>query len=251
MPQVQMPLAETDYATLGRPRAQFDQILEALPDNTRYYAANATHRLAEVEWITQNLEREVKATGGPVTHEGLLSLQVYLLLTCADTLGHLYVEDGVKKRFKAFFTNLPDDGKRHLAHAVVVWQATLEDLDAWGLRDAATNTVKYPSLTDIQQAIRPLSAEDQMNAVIGFLFARRNWYTHESEYPQLGHHPNLAVMHRTRLRVPNTATLSGLDRLQLIPDQGKLYVAYYLTDDVVSALRHVMLRGLARAVGIA
>jgi len=227
MPQVQMPLAETDYATLGCSRAGFDQALEALPETTRYYATNATNRLAEVEWITQNLEREVKATGGPVTHEGLLSLQLYLLLTCADTLGHLYIEGRVRKRFNAFFTKLPDDGKRYLAEAVVVWKATLEDLAARGLRDEAANTLTYPSLADIQQAIQPLSAEDRMDAVICHLYARRNWYTHESEYPQLGYHPNLAVMHRIRLGVPHTATLPGLDRLQLIPDEGKLYFAYY------------------------
>jgi hypothetical protein len=250
MPQVQMPLAEPDFATLGCSRARFDQVLQALPETTRHYATNATHRLAEVEWITQNLEREVKTTGGPVTHEGLLSLQVYLLLTCADTLGRLYIEDGVRKRFNAFFTNLPDDAKRYLAQAVVVWEATLEDLGARGLRDEAANTLTYPSLADIQQAIQPLSAEDRMDAVIRFLFARRNWYTHESEYPQLGLHPNLAVMHRIRLGVPHTATLPGLDRLQLIQDAGRLYFAYYLTDDVVSALRHVMLRGLAHAVGL-
>jgi hypothetical protein len=78
---------------------------------------------------------------------------------------------------------------------------------------------------------------------------RRNYYTHEAEYPQLGYHPNLSVMQNQRLNLPNTATGGDLDRLQVMFSGNDIYFTYYETDDVVAAIRWSMVRGLGRVVG--
>ncbi len=108
MPQIPMPLSDSDYQIMNTSWNGLTTILETLPPETQYYVTNATHRLAEVEWITCKLEQEItKNRGVPTVQEGLLSLQMYLLLTCADTLGHLYHSGGVGQRFREFFRSLP------------------------------------------------------------------------------------------------------------------------------------------------
>ena len=249
MPQVPMPLPQTDYQTMDCSHNEFFETVQGLPGETQYYVVNATHRLAEVDWITRRLEEEVSNRGAPVVQEGLLSLQMYLLLTCADTLGHTHVAGGVGQRFRAFFSNLPQEARQNLIDNIFTWRTDFAELVGLGLGDAATNTAFYPSRQQIIQSIQPLSPSERLEAVVDFLYMRRNYYTHESEYPQLGHHPNLSVMQRQRLNTPNTATLGELDRLQPMFSGDNIYFTYYETDDVIATIRWSVVRGLGQVVG--
>ena len=219
------------------------------PQDTQYYVINATHRLAEVDWITRKLEEQIRTKGAPVVQEGLLSLQLYLLLTCADTLGHIYTTDGVGKRFREFLDKLPQEAKQNLTDNIFTWKRDLAELVRLGLGDASTITAFYPSRQQILQAIQLLTPDKQLEAVVDFLYLRRNYYTHESEYPQLGYHPNLSVMQRQRLNVPNTATLGEPDRLQLIFSGNNIYFTYYETNDVIATVRWSIVRGLGKVIG--
>jgi hypothetical protein len=215
MPQTPMPLPETDYRVMNTSRNEFFEIAQHLPPGTQYYVINATHRLAEVDWVTRKLEEQIRTKDAPVVQEGLLSLQLYLLLTCADSLGHIYSTGDVGKRFSEFFGKLPQEAKRDLVDSILTWKTDFAELVCLGLGDASTNTVVYPSRQQILQAIQPLTSDKRLEAVVDFLYFRRNHYTHQSEYPQLGYHPNLSVMQGQRLNVANTAALGELDRLQM------------------------------------
>jgi hypothetical protein len=228
---------------------EFFKTVQGLPGETQYYVVNATHRLAEVDWITRRLEEEVSSRGSPVVQEGLLSLQMYLVLTCADTLGHTHVAGGVGQRFRAFFNNLPQEAKQNLIDNIFTWRTNFVELVGLGLGDAATNKAFYPSRQQIIQSIQPLCPGERLEAVVDFLYMRRNYYTHESEYPQTGYHPNLSVMQRQRLNIPNTATFGELDRLQPMFNGDKIYFTYYETDDVIATIRWSVVRGLGQVVG--
>ncbi len=123
------------------------------------------------------------------------------------------------------------------------------ELVSVGLGDSKTNTAFYPSYQQIEQALQPLTNEDRLEQVIDFLYYRRNYYTHQSEYPQLGYHPNLSVMQNQRLNVPNTAILGELDRLQPMFSGKDIYFTYYKTDDVITTVRWSVIRGLGKIAG--
>jgi hypothetical protein len=249
MPRVPMPLPEADYQIMNCSASEFFQIVQGLAEETQYYVVNATHRLAEVEWITRRLEEDIINRGEPVVQEGLLSLQMYLLLTCADTLGHIHIAGGVGPRFRAFFGNLPQEAKQNLTDNIFTWRTHFAELVGLGLGDASTNTAFYPSRQQIVQSIQPLNPDERLEAVVEFLYMRRNYYTHESEYPQLGLHPNLSVMQRQRMNMPNTATLGELDRLQPMFSGDDIYFTYYETDDVIATIRWSVVRGLGQVIG--
>lgn len=249
MPQVVMPLPETDYQTMDCSRNEFFESVQSLPPQTKDYVVNVTHRLAEVHWITRRLEEEVSNRRAPVAQEGLLSLQIYLLLTCADTLGHTHVAGAVGQRFRAFFSKLPEEARRNLIENIFTWRTDFSELVGLGLGDAGTRKAFYPSRRQIVESIEPLSPSERLEAVVDFLYMRRNWYTHESRYPQLGYHPNLSVMQRQRLNVPDTATLGERDRLQSMQSGDNIYFTYYETDDVIATIRWSVARGLGQVVG--
>jgi len=249
MPPLLKLLPENDYQTINCSRNEFFQAAQGLSAERQYYVVNTTHRLAEVDWITTRLEEEVRAGKEPVAQEGLLSLQIYLLLTCADTLGHIYTPGGVEKRFRAFFSNLPQDAEENLTNNVLTWKTDFHELRVLGLGDVATNTPAYPSREEVMERIRLMSPHERLRAVVDFLYVRRNYYTHESQYPQLGHHPNLSVMQKQRLGVPNTATAGERDRLQVMFKASHIYFTYYETDDVIATIRWSIVRGLGRLVG--
>lgn len=251
MPQIPMPLSDSDYQVMGTSWKNFTAILETLSPETQYYITNTTHRLAEVEWVTRKLEQEItRNRSAPVVQEGLLSLQMYLLLTCADTLGHLYNSGGVGQRFREFFRNLPLDAKNNLIENIYTWRTNFLELVNIGLGDSKTNTTFYPSYQQVEQVLQTLKNEDRLEKVIDFLYYRRNYYTHQSEYPRLGYHPNLSVMQNQRLNVPNTATLGELDRLQPMFISGSdLYFTYYKTDDVITTIRWSIVRGVGKIIG--
>jgi hypothetical protein len=248
MPQIPMPLPETDYQVMNTSHNELFEITQHLPQDTRYYVINATHRLAEVDWITRKLEEQIRTKGAPVVQEGLLSLQLYLLLTCADALGHIYSTNGVGKRFREFFDKLPQEAKQKLTDNIFTWKTDFAELVRLGLGDASTNTAFYPSRQQILQAIQPLP-DKRFEAVVDFLYFRRNYYTHESEYPQLGYHPNLSVMQGQRLNVPNTATLGEHDRLQPMFYGNDIYFTYYETNDVIATVRWSIVHGLGKVIG--
>jgi len=252
MPRTPMPLPEEDYTAVNiSSYNEFFEITQHLPQPIRHYIVNATHRLAEVDWITRRLEKEIRTTmAPPIVQEGLLSLQLYLLLTCADTLGHVYGSaGGVGKRFRAFFEELPQDAKRNLIDSLIAWKTSRAELPRLGLWDATTNRVRCPSRQQVLRAVQPLVPEKRLEAVVDFLYYRRNYYTHESEYPMLGHHPNLSVIQNQRLKVPSTAALGELDRLQVVVKDDSVIFVYFETDDVIAAVRWSIVRGLGKIIG--
>jgi hypothetical protein len=248
--RTEMPLPAEDCQTMNCKPSQVFETIRRLPAATQPHVKAATHRLSEVHWITDRLEKEIKRRGRPIAQEGLLSLQVYLLLTCADTLGHVYITSGgVGKRFKAFFDKLPQDAKQKLVDGILTWRTSLPDLISLGLVNAQNWWVKHPSRQEIVQAIQPLAFSERLDAVVNLLYLRRNMYTHESRYPELGFHPALSVMQNLRLNLPNTADLGELNRLQVITKDDDFYIALYETDDVIATVRWSIVRGLGRIMG--
>ena len=250
MPRTFAFLPETDYQVMETTRNEFEEIYRRLPsDDMRYFVCNVTHRLAEVDWIGCQLEDQVRCEKAPSFQEGLLSLQFYLLLTCADTLGHVYSTGGVGKRFRAFFDKLQQDAKEKLTGGIFAWKTDIAELDLLGLADVSAKKIIYPTREQIWRAIYPLTTDERYEMVVSSLYCRRNEYTHESEYPQLGHHPNLSVMQNQRLNVPSTSDLGEYDRLQQMCDANNNYFVYYETDDIIATVRWVILRGLGKAIG--
>lgn len=248
-----MPLPLNDYNVINCPRREFFTIWSDLPERTKYYVANSTHRLAEVTWITEALDKDIITSNTtPVIQEGLLSLQMYLLSTCADALGHVVgTGNGVGQRFRSFFAYLPQDAKDNLVRNFLVWKTNFNELEAMGQADATTNTAYYPS-PPRQQILDMLDTKtfnERFVAIVDFLYARRNLYTHESESPRLGTHPNLSVMQNQRLDVPNTATIGELDRLQALWSGDNILFIYYEADDPISVLRWSILRGIGKVIG--
>lgn len=242
MKPLMMPLPETDYQVMNCSHNELFEIVQGLPEETRYYVGNATHRLAETDWITRKLDEEVRSSrGAVVAQEGLLSLQIYLLLTCADTLGHVHVAGSVRQRFRAFFRNLPQEERENLTDDILTWRTDLAELVSLGL-------TTFPSRQQIMQSLQPLTVNERLEAVIDYLYWRRNHYTHESEYPTLGFHPNLSVMQRQRLNVLND-TLEELDRLQKIESGDDIYFTYIETDDLIATIRWSIVRGLGQIIG--
>lgn len=249
MPKVPMPLPDNDYQIMNTPLRDFYTVLQSLPQETRNYVTNATHRLAEVAWIARTLEQAIVTGTRPLVQEGLLSLQMYLLLTCADALGHLYNSGGVGQRFREFFRMLPLDAQQNLIDGIYTWKTNFAALVNIGLGDLATSKVTLPSYQQIAQVLEPLAHDERLENVVDFLYIRRNYYTHESEYPQLGYHPNLSVMQNTRLNVPNTAILGEFDRLQPVFGENDIYFTYYRTDDPIATVRWSVVRGLGNIIG--
>jgi hypothetical protein len=250
LPRPPMPLPESDYRAMNTSDDEFFQLVLPLPELTQFYVTNATHRLAEVDWLTRTLEEQVRTSRAPVCQEGLLSLQLYLLLTCADTLGHHYsCTGGVWERFKAFFHELPQEAKQNLTDHILAWKTDFAELVDLGLGNAETGTVVYPSSQRILQAVQPLTSEKRLEAVVAFLYLRRNSYTHEANYPQLGFHPNLSVMQSERMCVPNTAKVEEFGRLQVILDKESMSFAFYETNDVIAVVRWSVVRGLGKIIG--
>jgi hypothetical protein len=243
------PLPDTDYAVMNCPRNEIDDCCRSLPQATQHYIANVTHRLFEVDWLTRMLEDQVSRHHGPALQEGLLSLQVYLLLTCADTLGHLHFtgRSGVGDRFRAFFNNLSREARQNLLLNIYVWRTDSTELTNLGLGDAGTVLL---SRRQVLQFIQPLADDVRWEALVDFLYLRRNYHTHECWYPQLGAHPNLQVMLNQRLNVPGTAGLGELDHFQrFIVNTDNIYFAYYETDDLIATIRWSIVRGLGQVIG--
>lgn len=251
MPLGLAPFSDTDHRVMGyRDSVAFFEQVQTLAPERQRFVVNITHRLADVEWLTRTLDDQVCRGRGAVITEGLLSLQFYLLLTCADTLGHVCsAKHGVKERFRVFFETLPQEVRLRLTGHFLVWATDWEELVRLGLADPNTQTAVYPSREQINQQVECLSIKERLDAVMDFFyFVRRNPYTHETEYPQLGWHPNLSVLQMQRLGVPNVGSMGELDRIQATPDDNRWYFVYYNCDDPIAELRWAILRGLGEIV---
>lgn len=259
MPLTPMPLPETDYQIMNLSSSEFWEVLWTLPKEIQYYVINSTNRLAEVDWIIENLEREVMRNSPPVVQQGLLSLQVYLLLTCADTLGHIYSNKnaGVGKRFRNFFKNLPQEAKQNLLENVSTWKTDFSNLLLLGLTNKKSNSVIYPSRQQVFQVLHSKTENERFNAIVDFLYYRRNHYTHQSEYPQLGYQPNLAVMQNQRLDLPNVGSIGDYDQLEpMFEVDKKNNVFYYFTyysetagKNPIAVIRWSIVCGIGKIIG--
>jgi hypothetical protein len=247
-----MPLNTDDYQDMNCTHSQLFEKWSALAEKDRYYVANTTDRLAIVAWLTHTLEAQVVAGTAPVAQEGLLSLQIYLLTTCADALGHLVSSaNRVGQRFRDFFRFLPTNATDNLIDNFFVWKADEAELTSVGLsaKIAHGTQITYPTRHQIMKALEKKSRDERLGAIVDFLYARRNLYTHESAYPQLGYHPNLSVLQRLRLSVPDTANLGEHNRLQVLPCDSHYCFMYYESDDPVATLRFSILQGLGKQLG--
>jgi hypothetical protein len=154
-----MPLPPCDYQTMNTSVHVFPGYIQSLPQSIRERVIGATHRLAEVEWISCALENQIRTKSPPVAQEGLLSLQLYLLLTCADSLGHIQKSAGVGERFKAFFANLPQDAKANLMDNIFTLWTDLPALVRLGLWDLSTKSARNWSRQAILKEIQLLTSD--------------------------------------------------------------------------------------------
>ena len=251
MPLVMDPLERQDCQVMDyRDYASFYTDVMRLKEPHQQFVINVTVRLADIDWLSRTLDHRVRQGGGQRVKEGLLSLQIYLLLTCADTLGHITVDSPrAVKRFKAFFQGLPPDAQQHLVEAYLVWKTDWEELLSLDLADPSTGTVTSPHPSTIERSVRALSHEKRLAAVIDFLYyIRRTRYTHEADYPEAGYHPVLYVLQMQRLQVAEVVSFDEYDRLQAAVHGATRYFVVYDTDDPVAELRRVVLEGLGAMV---
>jgi hypothetical protein len=229
---------------------KFSADVMRLNETHRRFVINVTVRLADIDWLSQTLDEHVRQGGGPPVKVGLLSLQIYLLLTCADILGHITV-GGRKagKRFKAFFQDLPPHAQQHLVKGYLVWKTDWGELLSLGLADPSTGLVTSPQPSAIERSVRALSHKKRLAAVIDFLYyICRTPYTHEGDYPGAGYHPILYVLQMHRLQVPQVVSFDEYDRLQAAVDGETRYFVVYNTKDPIAELRRVVLQGFGAIV---
>lgn len=249
-----MPLNSDDYQVMNCNHNQLFEKWNALPEeDQQYYVANTTNRLAVVNWLVKTLEEQAAAQTAPVVQEGALSLQMYLLTTCADALGHIVSSaNGVGQRFRDFFDFLSLAAKDNLIDNFLVWKADLAELQAEGLVVNGTTDetqITRPERQQIVNALQNKGRDERLEAIVDFLYARRNLYTHESAYPQLGYHPNLSVLQNLRLNIPNTADLGEQNRLQELLCGTYYCFMYYECDDPIATLRWSVLQGFGKLLG--
>jgi hypothetical protein len=221
MPQVIAPLPHEEYALMGYVgHDAFFHDVNRIEDPTQRFIINATHRLADALWLAEKLDEDVSQGRGPAVAEGLLSLQLYLLLTCGDTLGHIKRRRGTPKdRFVGFFLHLPSSAQEALVEAFQVWRVELQDLVKMGLAGQRAGIVTLPSPGLIQSVVLEQSVDTRLQEAIDFLYRfRRNPYTHEADYPQLGHHHNLYVLQMLRLGLQSVGSIGEYDRTQAVAD---------------------------------
>ena len=251
MPLTLAPLERQDYGVMGYPdhEAFFTEV-NALGAEDQKYVVNATVRLADVDWLARTLDEQVRDLRGPPLAEGLLSLQRYLLLTCADALGHLSAAGGhTKRRFETFFLRLPIDTQQRLVDSFLVWRTNRDELTRLGLAAPEGGAVTSPAPKAVRRCARSLVHSERLGMVIDFLYrVRRNPFTHEAGYPQAGWHPNLSVLQMRRLGVGSVATLGEWDRFQGAVHRDVYYFVYYNGDDPIAELRRVVLEGLGDIV---
>lgn len=107
----------------------------------------------------------------------------------------------------------------------------------------------YPLRDLIHDRLQSRGLEEQLKATVDFSYCRRNYYTHEATYPQLGSYPHLSVMQGQRVDVANMATLGEQDRLQPMFAPKGIFFTYYEKDDVITAVRWSVVRGLVSVLG--
>lgn len=225
---------------------QVPKLISTISSEEQEHIKNAVQRLNDVRWLSSALDADVVKKGGQLIQEGLLSNQFYLLLTCADTLGYIYIKEyHVRERFESFFSNLSSQVQQRLIDTFLTWKTNDSEMRQLGLVTPNSAGLEYPNLQQVRQYLQPLSLSERVKIAVDFLYTRRNADTHEAFYPQLGHHPNLSVLQRLRLRVPNVASIGDYDRLQsLRKNDGTLFFVYLMSDDPIAELRCIVLKGL-------
>lgn len=257
MPLVLRPPEDSDFPLLGLGGSnRLDDVVNGLPKPDRYYVVNTFERLYDVAWIASELDEDVGKQVGVVGAESILSLQMYLLLTCADVLGHIHLPkaNGVRNRFYAFFENLSSATQQMLIEGLLVFEERLENLSQSRFANPTTDSLTQPDKRrQIELPVLSLSEKERLTAVVDFLYyARRNPYTHEAEFPQSGYHQNLHVLQMLRLDVPNVSTRGESDRIQIFVREKDgtlvLYYAYMAADDPILHLRQVIVSGLGEII---
>lgn len=189
MPQTPMPLSDRSLNILNCDTIKYFKAIERMDCPNKQYVANATNTLAQIEWIMDKLQEEVKRGNLPVVREGILWLQIYLLMSCADALGHVLIPaGGVEKRSKEFFLSLPEKAKTNLITNLLVWETNSEELFRKGIDN------RDPTQQEICSALQNKTEGDKFDAIYEFLWSVRNLYTHETDYPLHGMHPTLSTL---------------------------------------------------------
>lgn len=244
------PFDESECAIMGfqNPKAYFellDIVDTKVSEPNKSYIINTSQRIFDSKWISRNVAHEIQQGLRIGFHEGLLSISLYLLLTCADTLGHIYATGGVRQRFNSFFNNLTVPVQKNLMSSIEVWKTTSQQMINLGLQGTNSGEFYYPSHSTIVSVLASISDADRFETLVSYLYLRRNSSTHEAEVPQLGFHPNLSVLMAKRLGVSNVASSGDYDHLQVMEDSSNLYFVYFV-DDPIHALRWAILKGLGQ-----
>jgi hypothetical protein len=169
-------------------------------------------------------------------------------------MGHIVNPDAsVGVRFTSFFSYLPADVQESLTKEILVWSATEADLEKEGLFDTTTKTPIIPhERSQIEDPVLRMSKSERFEAVVDYLYVRRNLFTHEAEHPQLGWHPNLSQLQKLRLGSTKVGTLGDMGRIQQVLKPTKAgsirYWVYFASDDPIAILRHLVVAGLGKII---
>jgi len=240
-------LEQSDYEILGLDYNSLDTTVNRFSPKDRWWIEDTTHILALVGWLQRVLDAErmdsqrvywehsvrinQKLPEEVVDHA--LWIQFYLLLTCADTLGHLEpCRNAVGERFAAFWRAVREIAAQDLQNAFL----------AWRIDDPEVHT---PSANTVRSQVQSMTPEERWSHLCDFLYAVRNSLVHEAKHPDLGWHPVFAQLQGVRLSIPGVGVLSPM--VHLDPDsrnRGYHFFCVIEASDPVATLRVAILQGL-------
>jgi hypothetical protein len=241
-------LGERDYQVIGLDYYSLVKLVEQLPDRNKWWIENVTHILAFVGWLQCVLDAErtdsqkvpwqrnirVRDKLPNKAFDQALWTQFYLLLTCADALGHLDVcgaRKEVEKRFDAFWIAAGETVRTQLQDSLLAY---------------CTSDVEFPTVSVVRKQVQSMIPAERWNQLRRFLYAVRNGLVHEGKSPDYGWHPVLADLQAFRLGVHGVKDLSSM--VHLDPDPGREMPHHYFcvieTPDPIATLRTAILRGL-------
>jgi hypothetical protein len=245
-------LEQSDYEILGLDYHSFITTVSRFSGRDRWWIEDTTHILALVGWLQRVLDAErldsqrvrwehsirIDQKLPEEVFDHALWVQFYLLLTCADTLGHLEPRTNVvRERFMAFWRDALEIVKQDLQNSFLAWR--IDDAE-----------VQPPSADTVRSQVQSMAPGEQWSHLCDFLYAVRNGLVHEGSPPDLGWHPVLAQLQGVRLSMPSLGVLPPLVHLDAhSKDRRCHYFCVIDASDPVATLRVAVLQGLRNILG--
>lgn len=192
-----------------------------------------SHRLRTITWIMKHLRADTPRDA--IVFHDMLSQVIYMLLACAEGMGRHW-ENGSKKRFEAFFGNLP--------------RATQDDLLAKFL--VHKHVIPMPlsitnrdSLIAHRQTLKPSDAwsDAAWDELIDCFYAWRNTATHDASHPMKSGTPELMPIYRHFYANPD-AYDDQLRSMFIQRNDKEGFVLYIESADPVADIRRAVVQGM-------